>query len=293
MTHVLVTGAGGQLGRELCRADWDEGVTVTGLARADLDITDADAVTERLDALAPDVVVNAAAYTAVDLAESEPDLARLVNADAVGHLARWVEHADARLVHFSTDYVFDGTKDGWYVETDPVAPLGVYGRTKANGEDLARTATRHVILRTAWVYGALGSNFVTTMRRLARERAELGIVADQIGCPTATGDLATAVVDLLAQDRTTEASGTFHLASPTSATWHEFATAILAGPIADGLRVDPITTADYPTPAARPQNSRLASDVMKDAHGIGLRPWQDALIDVIGELDQREARDTP
>lgn len=293
MTRVLVTGAGGQLGRELCRAAWPGHVSVTGATRADLDITSPDAVTRALTELAPDVVVNAAAYTAVDRAESEPDLARLVNADAVGHLAHWAEAAGARLIHVSTDYVFDGTKDGWYVETDPLAPIGVYGRTKADGEDLARVATRHVILRTAWVYGALGQNFVTTMRRLATTHDELRVVADQVGCPTATNDLAAAIVDLVAQEQAQEATGTFHLASPSDATWHEFATAILADAIAGGLTVEPISTAEYPTPAARPQNSRLASDVIQSAYGIGVRSWHDALPDVIAELDQQKARDTP
>lgn len=288
MTTVVVTGAGGQLGRDLCRTNWPGGTPVTGLTRSELDITDADAVRWRLDELAPDVIVNAAAYTAVDRAESERDLAHRVNADAVGHLARWADDADARLIHISTDYVFDGTKDGWYVETDPIAPLGVYGASKAAGEDRARDATRHVILRTAWVYGALGSNFVTTMRRLAGAHKELRVVADQIGCPTSTPDLASAITQLVAQDPAGEAVGTFHLASPDAATWHEFALAILADAIDDGLQVRRISTAEYPTPAARPQNSRLCSDVIRSAHGIGVRSWHDALTDVLAELDRRE-----
>ena len=293
MTAVVVTGAGGQLGRDLCRADWAEATTVTGLTRAELDITDAEAVRWRLDELAPDVIVNAAAYTAVDRAEKEPELAHRINADAVGHLARWVDDAGARLVQISTDYVFDGEKEGWYVESDPVHPLGVYGETKAEGEARAREAARHVILRTAWVYGALGANFVTTMRRLADERGHLRVVADQVGCPSATADLAAAIGKLVAQDPIGEAVGTFHLASPTAASWYDFARSILADAIGAGLHVEPIPTSEYPTPAARPQNSRLASDVIQSAHGIGVRSWQDALPDVIAELDHQEARDTP
>lgn len=292
MTDVLITGAGGQLGAELVRAAWPPDVRLTPLTRHDLDITDPGAVATALDRVGPDVVVNAAAYTAVDRAESEPDIARSVNVDGVEHLASRVESAGARLVHLSTDYVFDGTKDGWYTEDDPIAPLGVYGTTKALGEERARKATRHVILRTAWVYGALGPNFVVTMRRLAREHDTLRVVGDQIGCPTATADLAAAIVAIVGQDSSAEAQGTFHLASPTAATWHEFALAILADNVAAGLTIESITTADYPTAAARPQNSRLSSDSIRMGHGIGARDWRDALPEVIRELNDRQVERT-
>ncbi len=284
MTVVLLTGAAGQLGRDLLRTDWAEGTELVPRDRADLDVADADAVARDLDAIGPEVIVNAAAYTNVDGAESEPELAHAVNADGVGNLARWADANDARLVHISTDYVFDGTKDGWYVESDPIAPLGAYGRSKAAGEEQARLAARHLILRTAWVYGAHGHNFVRTMLRLGAERDELNVVADQRGCPSATADLAAAIATLVHQSRATEASGTYHLASPTEASWHEFASAILAPHIADGLQVHPITTDQYPTPAARPANSRLDSSALAAATGVRLRPWTDALTEVLAEL---------
>ena len=283
MTRIVVTGAGGQVGAELARSTaWADDDQVTTLTRAVLDITDGQAVTATLDRLRPDVVVNAAAYTAVDAAEDDEETARSVNATAVGHLADWAEAAGARLIHVSTDYVFDGTKDDWYVETDAIAPIGAYGRTKAAGEAAARRATDHVILRTAWVYGALGNNFVATMLRLGHERDELAVVADQTGCPTSAADIANAIIRLV--DEAPDVRGTYHLASPTSATWHEFATAILADRIDAGLVVRPITTAEYPTPAARPANSRLDSSALRGVSGIGVRNWQDALGEVVAEL---------
>ena len=283
MTRIVVTGAGGQVGAELARSTaWADDDQVTTLTRAALDITDDQAVTATLDRLRPDVVVNAAAYTAVDAAEDDEETARSVNATAVGHLADWAEAAGARLIHVSTDYVFDGTKDDWYVETDAIAPIGAYGRTKAAGEAAARRATDHVILRTAWVYGALGNNFVATMLRLGHERDELAVVADQTGCPTSAADIANAIIRLV--DEAPDVRGTYHLASPTPVTWHEFATAILADRIDAGLVVRPITTAEYPTPAARPANSRLDSSALRGVSGIGVRNWQDALGEVVAEL---------
>ena len=284
MTVVLLTGAAGQLGQDLLRTPWADDTRLVARSRAELDIADGDAVGRDLDAVNPDVIVNAAAYTNVDRAEAEPEVAHAINADGVGHLARWADVNDARLVHVSTDYVFDGTKDGWYDESDPIAPLGAYGRSKAAGEDQARLAGRHVILRTAWVYGAHGHNFVRTMLRLAAEREELNVVGDQRGCPSATADLASAIVTLAQQSRDGETSGTYHLASPTEASWHEFASAILAPQIAAGLEVRPITTDQYPTPAARPANSRLDSTALAAAADVQLRPWADALSEVLAEL---------
>jgi dTDP-4-dehydrorhamnose reductase len=285
MRRIVVTGAGGQLGRELLRSAWPDDVQVTGLGRSDLDLSEVAEIAPTLEALEPDVVINAAAYTAVDRAESEPELAELVNATAVGAIATTCERNDARLIHFSTDYVFDGTKDGWYVEDDPIAPLGVYGRTKAQGEDRARAAPRHLILRTSWVYGALGANFVATMRRLGATRADLGVVADQVGCPTATTDISTAVVALSAEPHGEELCGTYHLAGPTATSWYEFARAILADRLADGLEIRPLTTAEYPTDAARPANSRLDSSRIEQLRGIRLSSWQDAMPRVVAELE--------
>jgi dTDP-4-dehydrorhamnose reductase len=287
--RVLVTGAGGQLGRELLRASWPADTELIGYTSAELDITDRDAVLAAAANADPDVIVNAAAYTKVDAAEAEEDLATAVNGTAVGHLADGANAADALLVHFSTDYVFDGTSPDWYRETDPTNPISAYGRSKLVGEELATKAERSVTLRTAWVYGALGKNFVTTILRLIAERDELGIVADQIGCPTATADLAQAVVDLAeATDggATAPPGRLYHLTAPDEATWHQFAQAIIeystidfAGPCRA------ITTADYPTPATRPANSRLDSTRIASELGITLTPWRDALGSVVAELE--------
>lgn len=286
MTRALITGAEGQLGRDLMVAAWPAETEVVGFDRGGLDITNAATVEDVLDGTKPDVIINAAAYTKVDQAELEPEIAEAVNVAGVAHLATWARRAGARLVHVSTDYVFDGTKDGWYVENDPIAPLGVYGASKARGEEQARTVDRHLVLRTAWVYAAHGHNFVHTMRRLAKDRTELSVVADQVGCPSSTPDLAAAIVALVGADPSAEVSGTYHLASPTAASWHEFACAILEKEIDDGLKIWPISTAEYPTPAARPANSRLASDALADVTGIRLRPWRDALAEVLGALDR-------
>jgi dTDP-4-dehydrorhamnose reductase len=291
-TRILVTGAAGQVGAELMRAAWPTGVAVTGVDRRGLDITDADAVDALVAEFAPEIIVNAAAYTAVDRAETEPELAEAVNATGVAHLAAAANRHGCRLIHISTDYVFDGTKDGWYVETDPVAPLGVYGATKLAGEQAAATAERHLILRTAWVYGALGANFVATMLRLGAERDELAVVADQHGCPTAAVDIAAAIVDLVTAGLDgDDLAGIFHLASPEEATWHDFACAILEQHIASGrLDVRAIPTTDYPTPAARPANSRLDSTAIADAAGIVLPAWSTTMPAVRAELIEQAER---
>lgn len=284
---VLVTGAAGQVGAELMRAAWPDGTELVGLDRSGLDVADAAAVAAAVADVAPDVIVNAAAYTAVDRAESEPDLADAVNAAGPGHLATAASAGGARLIHLSTDYVFDGTAPGWYVETDPIAPLGAYGRSKAAGEAAVAAGTeRHLILRTAWVYGALGANFVATMRRLAADRDELRVVADQRGCPTSAADIAAAIVALCADTGSTdELAGVFHLASPIEATWHELACAALADRIdAGSVVVHPITTAEYPTPAPRPANSRLDSGAVAAARGVVLPDWRDSVKRVVAEL---------
>jgi dTDP-4-dehydrorhamnose reductase len=233
------------------------------------------------------VIVNAAAYTAVDRAEDEPATAFAVNAAAVGHLAQAAERCGARLLHVSTDYVFDGTKTGWYVESDPVMPLGVYGSSKAEGERLALQYEGSTVLRTAWLFGALGQNFVTTMLRLARERPSIGVVADQHGCPTAAKDVAVALVSVAQAclDGTID-GGLFHLTSPVPATWHEFAAAIFNAS-RHGFHGEfrKLTTAEYPTRARRPANSRLDSSLVEKKLGIRLPDWHDSVIDVVRELE--------
>ena len=278
---LLVLGAGGQVGRELARAALPAGMRLVAFDRAALDVTDAEAVAAAVARERPDVVINAAAYTAVDRAESEPAAAAAANAAAPGHIAAACAAAGAALIHYSTDYVFDGTKPGAYVEDDPVNPLGVYGRTKAAGERAVRAALeRHVILRTSWVYAAHGRNFVRTMLRLADERGEVRVVADQHGAPTAAADIAAATVRIAAQGGPW---GTFHFANAGETTWHGFAAAIfaLAGKTP---RLSAIATAEFPTAATRPANSRLDCAKLAAAYGIVARPWQEALAPVVAEL---------
>lgn len=296
--RVLITGAGGQVGRELRRAHWPEIMSegadicdaeLIALDAEVLDITDRHAVLATIDRERPDVIVNAAAYTAVDRAEDEPERATAVNATAVAYLADAADRVGALLVQISTDYVFDGTKDGWYTETDPVNPLGVYGRTKLAGEERALTADRSVVLRTAWVYGALGSNFVTTMLRLARERDEIGVVADQVGCPTAAADIAAAIVELVrATDggRSMPSHRLYHLASPTAVSWFDLATAVFAASAHGyGGICRPLTTDQYPTRARRPANSRLDSSLLTRELGIVLPSFEQSLKSVVAELE--------
>ncbi|MDA3039192.1 MAG: dTDP-4-dehydrorhamnose reductase [Actinomycetota bacterium] len=285
---VLVTGAAGQLGTELKRAAWPDDVSLVALSSAELDITSRGAVLDTVMRLRPSVIVNAAAYTAVDPAEDDEDQALLVNATAVGFLAEAADLADALLIHVSTDYVFDGSKSGWYLEADPIAPIGAYGRTKAAGEAAALTASRSVVLRTAWVYSAHGSNFVKTMLRLAGERRELGVVADQFGCPTSATDIADVVASLVCMLRTDRAAvlpRMLHVTAPDDASWHQFAMAVfqLAG-VEEGLTVRELTTAEYPTRAARPANSRLDSSRLAALLGRTLPPWRVSLAKVIEEL---------
>jgi dTDP-4-dehydrorhamnose reductase len=289
---VLVCGAGGQLGRELQRVSWPPRFEIHAVGREQLDITDETAVETRVAALRPHVIVNAAAYTAVDRAEDEPATAFAVNAAGVGHLVRAAERCGARLLHVSTDYVFDGTKTGWYVESDPIAPLGVYGNSKAEGERLALQYPGSTVLRTAWLFGALGQNFVTTMLRLARERQKIGVVADQYGCPTAAKDVAVALVNVAQAclDGTID-GGLFHLASPVAATWHEFAAAIFnASQHGFHGEFRKLTTAEYPTRARRPANSRLDSSLIEARLGIRLPDWRDSVVDVVRELEASSNR---
>ncbi|MFG1402761.1 dTDP-4-dehydrorhamnose reductase [Xanthobacter sediminis] len=287
--RILLLGAGGQLGREITDRASARGVELTGLDHTALDICDPAAVARALEAHRPDVVVNAAAYTAVDKAESEPEIAARINAFAPAHIAERCERYRTPFIHVSTDYVFDGTKPAPYVEQDPVAPIGVYGRTKAAGESAVRSATeRHIIVRTSWVYGAHGHNFLKTVLRLARERDRLTIVADQHGCPTATHDLAEALLTAAAAAVAGEARwGTYHFAGDGATTWHGFAAEIVrvAGPrLGRTPEVAPITTADYPTPAQRPANSRLASDLFQRTFGLRAAPWQERVAEVVDTL---------
>ncbi|MDI4664828.1 dTDP-4-dehydrorhamnose reductase [Xanthobacter autotrophicus] len=289
MTRILLFGAGGQLGREVTALAAERGTELVGLGHEALDISDPVAVARAIEAARPDVLVNTAAYTAVDKAESEPEMAARINAFAPGLIAERCARYRTPFIHVSTDYVFDGTKAGAYVEADPIAPLGVYGRTKAAGEAAVRAASeRHVIVRTSWVYGAHGHNFLKTMLRLAAERNLLKVVADQRGCPTATRDLAEAVLAAAeAAARGDARWGTYHFAGTGATTWHGFASAIVAAAAKHTGRapqVAPITTAEYPTPARRPKNSELASDLFERTFGVRAAPWAQRVSEVVDTL---------
>ncbi|MBO6634886.1 dTDP-4-dehydrorhamnose reductase [Parvibaculum sp.] len=292
--HVLVTGADGQVGTELTAANGAHGLSVTALSRNLLDITDADAIAGAIAAHKPDIVINAAAYTAVDKAESEAELANAVNARGPGLLGLACDAAQIPLFHISTDYVFDGSAARAWREDDPVNPLGVYGRSKAEGEAALRQATPcHIILRTAWIFSAHGGNFVKTMLRLAAERDRLSVVDDQSGNPTSATDIARTLLQLASTsiDRMmvgeTPPWGTYHFCNAGVTSWCGFARAIMKGSSLRGgpsVPVTPITTAEYPTPAKRPANSALDCDKLKTVFGIEPRPWEFALDDVLDQL---------
>jgi dTDP-4-dehydrorhamnose reductase len=284
---LLVVGATGQVGYELVRELAPLG-PVVAFTRADCDLGDPAAAAAAVRAARPAVVVNAAAYTAVDRAEQEPDAARLANADAPGAMAAAAAECGAPFVHYSTDYVFDGAKAAPYAEADATNPLGVYGRTKLDGERAVAAANpAHLVFRTSWVYGARGQNFARTMLRLAREREELRVVADQVGAPTWARAVAAATAQVVgaalraaggAQAWTAEHAGVYHLASAGETSWHGFAEAVLAAdPARDeqrARRVVPIATTDFPTPVRRPANSRLDSGLAAARLGVRIPDWR-------------------
>ena len=286
---ILVFGAGGQIGREVCRAGELPRYDILPLDRKTLDITKSASVGALLAREKSDLAINLAAYTAVDRAESEPEAAWAVNCAGAAHIAAACHESGTPLIHLSTDYVFDGSKAGLYREEDAVGPLGVYGCSKEAGERAVRAAlAQHVILRTAWVFGAHGANFVKTMLRRAAERSVLRVVADQRGCPTAAADIAAALMVIAQHIERGEAKwGTYHFAGSGAVSWHGFAEAIFdlaASQLAARPRVEPITTDEYPTPARRPMNSVLDCRKIEDVFGIVPPPWRVGLASVIREV---------
>ncbi|MFH1817381.1 MAG: dTDP-4-dehydrorhamnose reductase [Pseudomonadota bacterium] len=288
--RILLTGARGQVGWELRRTLSCLGEVVALDSRSmNLADADANAVHQTVREMAPNIIVNPAAYTAVDKAESEPELAHTVNAVAPGVLAEEAARLGALLVHYSTDYVFNGSGSTPWKEDDACDPLNVYGATKLAGERAIQAAgCRHLIFRTSWVYGARGSNFLLTMRRLMRERPELKIVADQIGAPTWCRDLAEATAQVLGQIASpmsaanqAEPWGIYHVTNAGETSWHGFAEAIQAHDGAD-VRLLPIPSSDYPTPAKRPLNSRLNNDKLERTFGLRLQDWRAALALCLG-----------
>lgn len=274
--RVLVTGAGGQLGHDLVAAFAEHDVVAAD--RAMLDVSDRDAVLSGICGMQPDAIVHAGAWTAVDACEGDPDKAFAVNALGTRHIAEGARRTGAYLCYVSTDYVFDGTKDGAYLEWDAPNPQSVYGRSKLAGE--REVAAEHSIVRTSWVCGAHGKNFVKTMLRLASERDTWGVVDDQRGTPSFTPDLAAAIYKLVVG----RLPGTFHLSNAGDTTWYGFACAILEAAGHDPARVTPITTAEYPVPAPRPANSVLDNAAWRLSGFAPLPSWQPSLARMLEEV---------
>jgi dTDP-4-dehydrorhamnose reductase len=289
--RILLTGANGQVGWELSNRSGHRNFEVLALDRSDLDITDPVSVKREVSRSGVSLVVNAAGYTAVDEAESKPELAFAVNRDGPAYLASACEKVGIPLVHISTDYVFDGQKQESYLVTDPVSPLGVYGKSKAAGEVAVREhLPEHVILRTSWVYGVHGHNFVKTMLRLGREREVIHVVADQYGCPTYAADLAETILRVAAHvlEGRQVRWGTYHYCGQGVTSWHGFAEEIfrLAGDYASlkVKRVEPISTSEYPTPAKRPSNSVLDCSLIEKTFNIRPEPWRESLAQMLNIL---------
>jgi dTDP-4-dehydrorhamnose reductase len=288
LPRILLIGKIGQVGWELRR-------TLAPMARVtcvdfpDIDLTNGDSIRRWVREARPNIVINAAAYTAVDKAESEPDKAMKINGVAPGILAEEAKKLGALLVHYSTDYIFDGTKTEPYIETDAPNPLGAYGRTKLAGDEaVLAIGGAHLIFRPCWVYGARGQNFMLTMTRLAREREKLRVVGDQVGCPTWSRMIAEtttlALKQVVAASDSAAFTGTYHLASSGVTSWHGFADAIIKLMPAEGKKctqVEAITTAEYPTPTKRPAYSVLACGKLERVFGLRLPHWEDSLKQVL------------
>jgi dTDP-4-dehydrorhamnose reductase len=283
---ILVTGVNGQVGFELARSLQGLG-HVVAVDRSVLDLSNADQIRSVVREVRPALIVNPAAYTAVDKAESESELAMRINAEAPGILAEEAKKLGAALIHYSTDYVFNGEKQGAYLEDDQTDPQNEYGRTKLLGEQaIAATGVDHLIFRTSWVYGNRGKNFLLTMLRLGTERPELKVVADQFGAPTWSNTIATLTAHVVAQACAADDpaawwhghSGVYNLTASDSTSWHGFASAIfeLAG-LETRPNVLPIPASDYPVPAKRPSNSRMANEKLAQAFGLRAPHWKDAL----------------
>lgn len=293
---ILLTGINGQVGHALLPKL--AAYQVAALSRDELDLSNQDEIRRVVREIKPDLIINPAAYTAVDKAESEPDLAYAINAEAARVLAEEAERLNAALIHFSTDYVYDGTKNAPYVETDATNPMGVYAKSKLAGEDAIRAAgLPHLILRTSWVYGAYGKNFLKTILRLASERDNLRIVADQIGAPTSSESIANAVLALIDKWQPTQEnqSGIYHFTNTCSTSWHGFSCEIINKYNELGINpklktqvenIAAITTEEYPTPAARPANSRLDNSKLQQTFEIALPAWQQGLHEIMQNLHE-------
>ncbi len=291
---ILVTGALGQVGHELIRQGTDLNLTMIATDRQELDITDGDAVAAMMNEQHPDCVINAAAYTAVDKAEEEQTLAYAINRDGPANLAQACAKLGIPLLHISTDYLFDGAKPDPYREQDEPNPVSIYGKSKLAGDEkVAQHCPQHLALRVAWVFGAHGHNFARTMLRLAGERDELRVVADQHGAPTWAGDIAATLLNIALRHHKGETIpwGTYHYIGQPATTWHGFASAVCEKALELGMigrmpQVTAITTADFPTPAPRPANSVLACDKITQHLAIPQPDWRIGLQKVMEEWKQ-------
>lgn len=282
---ILVTGSSGQVGGAVVRLARSCGHSVHAPLRAQLDLTDSRSIRAVIAEGKWRAIINCAAYTAVDRAESEPAIARAVNATAPSIIAEAAARRHVPVIHVSTDYVFDGTKQGYYREDDPVNPVSVYGRTKQEGEEaIIAAGGEYAIIRTAWVLSVQGANFLNTMLQLAANRAEVRVVDDQLGCPTSADDIASALLEIVG--RNMKKSGIWHYANAGETNWHDLAAYVFCEAGQRGLPTPtllPISTKEYPTAAQRPANSRLSTDKIANDFGIVPRPWQDAVANILAE----------
>lgn len=292
--RILVTGSKGQVGHCLTDMLQDkEGVALIAVDRNELDITNRDAVLDTVRAFKPTIIINAAAYTAVDRAESEVELSYAINRDGPSYLAEAAKEVGAALLHISTDYVFDGNKSGEYVESDMPNPQGVYGESKLAGEiEVSKVCDKHIILRTAWVFGEAGNNFVKTMIRLGQERSELSVVGDQFGGPTYAGDIAETLITIAEKITIGEIVeyGVYHYSGLPHVSWFQFADAILdvateKGMLAKKPTISSITTEEYPTPAKRPSNSKMSVAKLTKAFGIQASDWNSCINNIKDYID--------
>ena len=301
MTRILVIGRAGQLATALAEADWPADSVAVCHGRETIDLAQPAAARDAVIAEKPDLVINAAAYTAVDKAESEPELAYVINAEAIKAIGEEAHSIGAGVILFSTDYVFNGTGTIPYVETDATAPANVYGASKLAGEKaLAATGAGHIIFRTSWVYGAEGKNFLLTILRLARERKNLRVVGDQHGAPTWSRDLAEMTVQVIGRcekaaegkslaDVLSQVSGVYHASGRGETTWHGFASEAVRlqsekEPATPFAHIEAITSAEHPTPAKRPSNSRLNCNKLQQQFGWRMMDWHESLREVLDEL---------
>ena len=298
---ILVTGKNGQVGHELMRSLAPLG-QVVGVDVKECDLAQSAAIEALLERVRPDIIINPAAYTEVDKAESQPTIAHAVNAQAPKLLARYAARHNIPIIHFSTDYVFDGKKEGAYVEDDEANPKSVYGKTKWLGEDSVRKlAAKHIIIRTSWVFGSHGVNFLKTMLKLASERDKLSVVSDQFGAPTSARLLADAVAQIvteLAEPGSYRKYGTYNVAARGETSWHGYAQVVVEKAIKHGMDlkinpkdIKPITSREYPMPAPRPSNSRLDTTKVRTVFSVSLHKWQDEVEKVIQELVRAKSND--